>query len=61
MPDYDDYGIKRIIPCEIIDTIKSNWYLWKCKVELNSGQIQDGSVQADYLGELVAEETLEIN
>ena len=56
-----DYGIKKIIPYEILDSFKSNWYLWKCKVELNCGKIQNGSVEADYLGELIAKETLEID
>lgn len=53
--------VRRIIPYEILDNLKPNWYIWKCQVELNNGKFIQGSVQADYLGELIAEETLEID
>ncbi len=42
-----------------IDSIKSNWFLWEADRERTDGTLEHGTVQADYQGEGVAEETWE--
>ncbi len=42
-----------------IDSLKSNWFLWECDRERSDGTIERGTVEGDYIGHLVANETWE--
>ncbi len=43
------------------DNIKSNWFEWECEREDEAGNIVEGYIQADYSGEMIAEESFEAN
>jgi hypothetical protein len=40
--------------------IKPNWYEWHCTHETENGWPVEGTVQADYTGDLIAPETFEL-
>jgi hypothetical protein len=42
-----------------IDSLKSNWFLWECDREQSDGTLEHGTVQADYQGDGVAEDSFE--
>jgi hypothetical protein len=42
-----------------LDSIKANWYEWQCTMIKTDGSAVEGTVQADYQGDLIAKETFE--
>jgi hypothetical protein len=42
-----------------LDSLKGNWYEWQCTLIKPDGNAVDGTVQADFGGDLIAKETFE--
>lgn len=42
-----------------LDALKTNWYEWSCRRYNTDSSVDEGTVQADFSGDLIAPETFE--